>query len=72
VAQPVPRELVEEVLPLALPDSIRRSVAGPGLEKVVEVASIARDRGRGVGLRLAATATLDSPVRDAVHPLVAE
>jgi hypothetical protein len=66
----VTREVVEEVLPLALVDPVRRSLAEPGLEQVAEIAPIARDRGWGVGLWLAAAPTLDAPVLDPIHPLV--
>jgi hypothetical protein len=60
VAQPVARELVEEVLPLALVDPVRWALAEPRLEEIVQVASITGNRGRRIGLWLATTATLDA------------
>ena len=72
IAQSLPRELVEEVLPFAFVDPIRGSLAEPRLEQVVEVAAVAGNRGRGIGHRLAAATSLDPPVLDAVHPLLAE
>jgi hypothetical protein len=60
VAQPVARELVEEVLPLGLVDPVRWALAEPRLEEIVQVASITGNRGRRIGLWLATTATLDA------------
>ena len=59
MAKAVARELVEEVLPLALVDPVRWALAEPRLEEIVEVASIPGNRGRGIGLWLATTATLE-------------
>jgi hypothetical protein len=57
---------------LALVDAVRRALAEPRLEEIIEVSSIPGNRGRGIGLWLAATATLDPAVPHTIDPLVAE
>ena len=72
VAQALPRELVEERLPLALVDGVRGTLSELRREQVREIPAIARDCGRSVGLGPASAPALDPTGRDALDPLVTE
>ena len=72
VGQSVARELVEELLPLALADLIRRSVPELRVDRVGEIGRVGPDRRRRVGRRLAAPPALDPARPHALDPGVAE